>query len=64
MKRMKVAKYFEKKRGEETSLVQARIPLKLVKSLKPFMKEYELTWTKLITGSLQNICDEFKKGKK
>lgn len=60
----KVSRYFLKKPPEKTIMVQARIPIALVKSLKPFMKKHSLTWTRLVTGALQTVLDQGKGKKK
>jgi len=53
--------YFNKPECEPTHLVQARLPRRLVKELKPFMKEKNLNWTSLIKGALTGLAQELKR---
>ena len=57
---MKLKTYFDKS-FEPTHLVQARLPKKLVKDLKPFMREKNLNWTSLIKGALSGLAAELKR---
>jgi hypothetical protein len=59
--KMSLNQYFKKPIEVDTIMVQARIPVALAKSLKYFMKERRLNWTKLILGSLTALNDEVKK---
>jgi hypothetical protein len=62
---MNIRNYFAKPEpGVETKLIQGRMPIKLIKTLKPFMKENHLTWTDIMLGSFQALADEVKGKKK
>lgn len=58
-----ITDYLPKKKENKKHLIQIKVPLALVREVKPYLKSHEMTWTDVVNACLMNFRDTVVKKK-